>query len=50
MAIDGPGKVVKRTYATQPQPWPNSRFVELADELLARDGALVAAVNKAVAS
>lgn len=47
----GAGKeeeAVERIYAAQPQAWPNSHFVELADELLGRDGALVAAVNKAV--
>lgn len=49
----GAGKeqeAVERTYATRPQAWPNSRFVELADKLLGRDSALIAAVNKAVAA
>ena len=42
-AVDG-------TYAAQPDAWPNSRFVELADELLGRNGALIAAVDKVVAT
>jgi predicted protein tyrosine phosphatase len=49
----GAGKeqeAVERTYAAQPDAWPNSLFVRLADELLARDGALTAAVNEAVAA
>ncbi len=41
-------EAVDRIYAAQPQAWPNSLFVELADELLGRDGALIAAVNKAI--
>ena len=41
---------VDRTYAAQPQASPNSLFVELADDLLGRDGALIAAVTKAVAT
>lgn len=43
-------QAVDRTYAAQPQAWPNGLFVALADELLGRDGALIAAVNKAVAA
>ena len=49
----GAGKereAVERIYAAQPQAWPNSRFVELADELLERGGTLVGAVNQAVAT
>jgi predicted protein tyrosine phosphatase len=38
---------VYRTYAAQPQAQPNSLFVELADGLLERNGALIAAVNRA---
>ncbi len=41
-------EAVARTYAAQSDAWPNSRFVELADELLGHDGALIAAVNKAI--
>jgi predicted protein tyrosine phosphatase len=43
-------QAVDRTYAVQPRAWPNGLFVTLADELLGRDGALIAAVNKAVAA
>jgi predicted protein tyrosine phosphatase len=46
----GTGKeqdAVYRTYAAQPQAQPNSLFVELADGLLERNGALIAAVNRA---
>ena len=49
----GTGKeqeAVDQTYAAQPDAWPNSQFVELADELLGRDGALIAAVDKVVAT
>ncbi len=41
-------EAVDKTYAAQPQAWPNSLFVELADDLLGRDGTLVAAVNRAI--
>ncbi len=41
---------VDRTYVAQPQAQPNSLFVELADDLLGRDGALIAAVAKTVAT
>ena len=41
-------EAVDRIYAAQQQAWPNSLFVELADELLGRDGALIAVVNKAI--
>ncbi|MFQ5757505.1 MAG: tyrosine phosphatase family protein [Acidiferrobacterales bacterium] len=47
----GTGKeqeAVDKTYAAQPHAWPNSQLVELADELLGRDGALVAVVAKAL--
>ncbi len=49
----GTGKeqeAVDKTYAAQPDAWPNSQFVELADELLGRDGTLIAAVDKVVAT
>ena len=49
----GAGKeqeAVDRTYAAQPDAWPNNQFVELADELLGRDGALIAAVDEVVAT
>lgn len=35
----------ERLIAIRPQSWPNSRMVRFADELLDRDGALVAAVE-----
>lgn len=41
-------EAVNRIYAAQPHAWPNSLFVELADELLGRGGALITAVSKAV--
>jgi predicted protein tyrosine phosphatase len=47
----GAGKeqgAVDKTYAAQPHAWPNSQLVELADELLGRDGALIAAVNRTI--
>ncbi len=47
----GTGKeqeAVDKTYAAQPHAWPNGQLVELADELLGRDGALVAVVDKAL--
>ncbi len=49
----GAGKeqeAVDRTYAAQPDAWPNSQFVELADKLLGHDGALITAVDKVVAT
>lgn len=45
----GPGKedeAVAKVYAVKPEAWPNSLFVQLADELLSRDGALVEALRK----
>ncbi len=45
----GPGQedeAVARVYAVRPEAWPNSLFVELADELLSRDGALLHALAK----
>jgi predicted protein tyrosine phosphatase len=47
----GTGKeqeAVDKTYAVQPHAWPNSQLVEHADELLGRDGALIAVVDKAI--
>ncbi len=49
----GTGKeqeAVDKTYVAQPNAWPNGQFVELADELLGRDGALIAVVDKVVAT
>lgn len=46
----GPGQedeAVARVYAVRPEAWPNSLFVELADDLLSRDGALLHALAKA---
>ncbi len=48
MAQFNPGQeaaVCERLTAIRPQAWPNSRMIRFADELLARDGALVAAVE-----
>jgi predicted protein tyrosine phosphatase len=45
----GAGKerdAVRKVYAARPQAWPNDLFVKLADELLGREGALIAATNK----
>jgi predicted protein tyrosine phosphatase len=37
---------VARLVAIRPQAWPNSRMIGFADELLGRDGRLLAAVSK----
>jgi predicted protein tyrosine phosphatase len=47
----GAGKeqeAVDKTYAAQPHAWPNSQLVEYADDLLERNGALIAIVDKAI--
>ena len=47
----GAGKAreaVDKIYAVQPHARPNSRLIELADELLGREGALIAVVTEAV--
>jgi predicted protein tyrosine phosphatase len=36
----------ERLLAIRPQAWPNSRMIGFADELLARDGRLLAAVSR----
>jgi predicted protein tyrosine phosphatase len=41
-------EAINRVFAARPQAWPNDQFVELADDLLGRDGVLIAVVNKAV--
>ncbi len=41
-------EAVDKTYAAQPHAWPNSQLVELADRLLNRNGALIAAVGEAI--
>lgn len=38
--------IVDRLQTIRPQAWPNSRMIAFADDLLGRDGQLVAAVNK----
>jgi predicted protein tyrosine phosphatase len=38
--------IVERLLAIRPQAWPNSRMIAFADELLARDGRLSAAVAR----
>ena len=43
-------EAVDKTYVAQPDAWPNSQFVELADKLLGHDGALITAVDKVVAT
>jgi predicted protein tyrosine phosphatase len=46
----GPGHErlsVERTFAARPEAVPNRRFVELADALLRRDGALLASLERA---
>jgi predicted protein tyrosine phosphatase len=48
MAQFNPGReaeVVDRLTAIRPQAWPNSRMIRFADELLGRDGALLAAIE-----
>lgn len=48
MAQFNPGREVEvaaRLTAIRPQAWPNSRMIRFADELLARDGALLAAIE-----
>jgi predicted protein tyrosine phosphatase len=45
----GTGKereAVAKVYAVRPQAWPNGLFVELADQLLERGGALIAALDR----
>jgi predicted protein tyrosine phosphatase len=47
----GAGKeqeAVDRVYGAQPHAWPNSQLVEHADDLLERNGALIAVVDKAI--
>lgn len=49
MAQAAPGReaeIPDRLTAIRPQAWPNSRMIRFADELLARDGALIAAVER----
>jgi predicted protein tyrosine phosphatase len=38
--------IVERLRRIRPQAWPNSRMIDFADELLARDGRLSAAVGR----
>lgn len=38
--------VVRRLLAIRPQAWPNSRMIGFADELLGRDGRLLAAASR----
>jgi predicted protein tyrosine phosphatase len=39
-------EAVGNVYAVRPQAWPNTLFVELADQLLERGGALIAALDR----
>ncbi|MFQ6021420.1 MAG: tyrosine phosphatase family protein [Acidiferrobacterales bacterium] len=39
-------EAVAKVYAVRPEAWPNSLFVELADQLLSRDGTLLDALRK----
>jgi predicted protein tyrosine phosphatase len=38
--------IIDRVTQIRPQAWPNSRMIGFADQLLGRDGRLIAAVNK----
>jgi predicted protein tyrosine phosphatase len=41
--------IVDRLVRIRPQAWPNSRMIRFADELLGRDGRLIAAVSRVYA-
>ena len=43
---DAAEAAVARTLALRPNAWPNLRMIELGDELLARNGTLIAAVRR----
>ena len=41
-----PGEIIAEVVRRRPQAWPNLRIIELGDELLGRQGSLVAAVHR----